>query len=562
MFAIPRRALSHLRAITVPFLTSDMRWRAWGAMGLIVALLLSLNGLNVVNSYVGRGFMTAVVARETARYWHFAALYVAVFAGSTLVAVLYQFAQDRLALLWRVWLTGRLIDGYLARQAFYLIQVRAEIDNPDQRMTEDVKIFTSSLLSFSLMILNSAITAAAFATVLWLITPWLLVTAVCYAALGSLMTIFLGRRLPGFDNLQLQKEADLRYALARIREYAEPIALLHGNQHENQRLKRLLEKLSENYKQIIGVNRNVAFFTSGYNYLVQIIPVLIVAPRYVRGDVEFGSVTQAAMAFAQILGALSLIIAQFQTISSFAAVVKRLALLKEAIRQAAAAQPPIQIIEEDSRLAYEHVTLQTPRDGRVLIKDFSLEVEQGRRVLITETNGSGKSALFRATAGLWVEGQGRIIRPCRERLMFLPQRPYIVAGTLREHLLYGLPNADVPADRILEVLHSLGLDNILERFGGLNGGCDWPNAISHGEEQLFAIARLLLADPVFAFLDRSVSALTVERATQVYQLLALTDITYLSIGDRPFLEDYHEVLLELGEGGSWRESPCHEIEAR
>jgi putative ATP-binding cassette transporter len=536
-----------------------MRWRALRALTLIVALVLSLNGLNVANSYVGREFMTAVADRESQRYVVFALLYVAVFAGSTVVAVLYKYAQDRLALLWRVWLSKHLIDGYLAGDTFYRIQLRDEVDNPDQRITEDVKIFTDSFLSFLLMLVNSAMTAIAFATVLWLITPWLFVATVLYAACGSLITIYLGRRLPGLDNLQLKKEADLRYNLARLREYAEPITLLQGNANENTRLKSLLTRLAENYKQVIAVTRNVSFFTSGYNYLVQIIPVLIVAPSYVRGDVEFGTVTQSAMAFAQLLGALSLIVAQFQSISAFAAVVTRLGLLQGALSQQSAPRRPIQIVEDDSRIAYEDLTLKTPDHGRVLIKDLSLQIERGRRVLISEKHGAGKSALFRATAGLWVTGEGRIVRPPLAQVMFLPQRPYVVPGSLREQLLYGLAPEKNDDERIHEVIRTVGLETVLKRIGGLDDGCDWCNAISQGEEQLFAIARLLLANPAFAFLDQSVSALTIDRGKRIYRILAATDITYVSIGDRPFLQDFHETLLELSDGGRWRQSPCREL---
>jgi putative ATP-binding cassette transporter len=251
--------------------------------------------------------------------------------------------------------------------------------------------------------------------------------------------------------------------------------------------------------------------------------------------VEFGTVTQSAMAFAQLLGALSLIVAQFQSISAFAAVVTRLGLLQGAIGQQSVPRRPIEIVEDDSRIAYEGLTLKTPDHGRVLIKDLSLQIERGRRVLISEKHGAGKSALFRATAGLWVTGEGRIVRPPLAHVMFLPQRPYVVPGSLREQLLYGLPPEKNDDERI--------------------------HAISQGEEQLFAIARLLLANPAFAFLDQSVSALTTDRGKRIYRILAATDITYVSIGDRPFLQDFHETLLELSDGGRWRQSPCRELAA-
>lgn len=349
---LTRRAWSRLAAISLPIFRSEKRWLAFGGLGLILALLLSLNGLNAVNSYVGRGFMTAIAERQSHRFVVLAGGYLAVFAGSTIVAVFFQFTQDRLALMWRAWLCLHLERKYLARQVYYRIEAARKVDNPDQRLAEDVKTFTATLLSFLTMVVNSAITIVTFASILWLITPWLLVTAVAYAACGSLATIWLGRRLPGLSNSQLQKEADLRYALVRVREYAEPIALLQGEQDEHVRLDRRLQQVVENFKRVIGVHRNVGFFTSGYNYLVPLIPVLIVAPRYLRGEVDFGTVTQSGMAFAQIIGALSLMVAQYQSISEFVAVAMRLSQLDSAIDEARSRAKGIHILEQDGRLSF------------------------------------------------------------------------------------------------------------------------------------------------------------------------------------------------------------------
>ncbi len=319
-----RQSWRYLVSVSKPFLVSSSRWKAAAALAGIVTLLVVMNALNVANSYVGRNFITAIADRNRPEYVRFAVLYVGVFAASTFVGVMQQFVQDRLALSWREWLTRSMMHHYLAGRTFEHIQAKAEIDNPDQRISQDVRTFTSTLLSFIVMLTNSVLTTAAFAGILWSITPILLGTAVLYAAIGSLLTIGLGRDLVRLNHLQLKKEADMRYALIHARE--------HSRSHEvppseSRRVYAQLRRVVHNTRAIITVSRNVGFFTSGYNYLVPVLPMMLVAPRYFSGQIEFGVVTQSAMAFAQVLGAFSLIVVQFQSISAFAAVVRRLGTL-------------------------------------------------------------------------------------------------------------------------------------------------------------------------------------------------------------------------------------------
>jgi vitamin B12/bleomycin/antimicrobial peptide transport system ATP-binding/permease protein len=507
---------------------------------------------------VGRDFMTAIAERRADRYTRIALVYVVVFAVSTIVAVFYQFTQSRLALLWRQWLTQHFVDQYLSSYAYCRIIRRDEIDNPDQRISQDINTFTQMAVSFSVTLLNSTITILAFAGVLWSITPWLLLVAMVYAVIGWVLTIVLGKRLVGLNNLQLKKEADLRYELVRTREYADTIALSHGEKQENARIGGKLRSVVENYKAIIAVVRNVGFFTSMFKYLVPLIPALIVAPRYLRGDVPFGVITQAAEAFARVLDqATSLITTQFQPLSEFAAVVTRLGMLWETITEAAApARPAIQIVADDSRVAYDGLTLRTPKEGRLLVNALSLEVPRGQRLLIEGPDGAGKSALFRATTGIWFEGEGRIFRPHRDQMMVLPQRPYTVLGSLREQLLYGVAENGMSDDRLLAALRAVRFESILERFGGLDVEHNWANVLSAGEQQLLALARLLVAHPPFALLDQAVCGLDPQRGKQLYQLLANTSISYISVADCVQVQEYHDTVLELQMDGQWKVRPA------
>jgi putative ATP-binding cassette transporter len=259
-------------AIARPFFQSEARWRALGLLTLLFAFILCLNGLNVVCNFLGGSFMTAVEQRQSDQAISFTLLWAGVFGALTVVAVFKAFTKDRLRLGWRQWLTQHLFGRYLSGRAYYRMKGRASLDNPDQRITEDVRTFTEQSLAFLLIITGSTISLISFSGILWSITPWLLLAAVLYAAFGSFTTILLGRRLVKLDVQQYKKEADQRYDLIQVRTHAEAIALMSGEPEETGRLQRGLEAVVENLKGIIGLSRNIAFFTTGYDYLTQLIP--------------------------------------------------------------------------------------------------------------------------------------------------------------------------------------------------------------------------------------------------------------------------------------------------
>jgi len=321
---------SRLVAVSAPFFRSEYRWRAWFKLGLLIGLLLTTNGLNVVNSFVGADFMTSLERRNFGRFYALAGVLAAVFACATAVEVWTRYTEQQLGILWREWLTHELLDRYLKDHTYRRLAARGDIDNPDQRICEDVKTFTATTLSFLILLLNAGLTLLAFLGILWSITPWLVFTAVVYAGCGSLGTLLLGWRLVNLDNLQLQKEADFRFTLARFRDQAGTMAQPRGDREARSRLGQRLAAVVDNFRRIIRVTRNLSFFTTGYNYLPQIIPVAVVAPLYFRGEIPFGTVTQSAMAFSQVLAAFSLLVSQFQQLSAYAAVVGRVGMIWEA----------------------------------------------------------------------------------------------------------------------------------------------------------------------------------------------------------------------------------------
>ena len=549
---ITRQTWSQFRRAVTDFANCEVGWRARGLFALLITLLFAFNGLNVLNSYVGRDFMTAISNRDSARFTREAIAYLGVFAASALVGAFYSFSEQRLGLLWREWLTRRLLGAYLDRRAYYRLSAAGVLTSPDERIAEDVRAFTATTLSFVLMLSNTAVTVLAFSGVLWSISRTLFAVAVLYAACGSALTVLFGRPLVWLNYNQLDKEADFRANLVHVQANAESIALLHREGRIGARLRRRFDDLTANMRRIIAVNRNLALFTNGYNYVIQIIPALVVAPLFIRGEVEFGVITQSAMAFSTLVGALSLVVTQFGSISSFAAVVTRLGSLADAMEQGLSpAAAPIDVREDEAHVAYERLTLLSPGSDHVLLRDLSVSVPHGTRVLIVGPNDAAKVALFRATAGIWENGSGRIVRPGLDSILFLPERPYLSPGTLRDVLVR---EGVIGDEQIATVLHGLGLEPVLERTGGLDVERDWDDVLSLGEQQLFSVARVVLAAPRFAFLERPRAALGSEQTDRILSLLWERSITYLTLGDGgDSLGDYDAVLELAGDGGwTWK----------
>lgn len=541
------------------FASCEVRGQAGLMLAALLVLLFGINGLNVVNSYVGRDFMTAIESRDRRGFVNMAMLYVAVFALSTVAAVLFRFTEERLGLLWRDWLTRRFVGFYLADRAYFRLSLPGGLPNPDQRISEDVRTFVTMTLSLCLMLLNGTVTVIAFAGVLWSISRTLFVVGILYAAAGSVLTILLGRRLVPLSYRQSDREADFRSELIHVRENADGVALQQREPLLERRLLARIDALIANARHIIDVNRNLGFFTTGYNYLIQIIPALIVAPLFMRGEVEFGAITQAAMAFSHLLGAFSLVVTQFQTISSYAAVLARLNALADRLQPAEHPTPTLTVIEDDERIAYRGLTLRAPRDGRVLIDDLSVEIPRGVRVLVRSDDGAARQALVRVTAGMWDEGTGTVVRPRPGRIAFLPERPYLPPGTLREVLLANGDGAegvresgsDEPIGRVLE---SLGVAEVIARAGGLDAEHDWDDLLSLHEQQMVSIARVVLRRPSFVFLDHPARTLDAERVACALSVLCGCGTTCVTIASGEEEQEnlaHYDAHLEIAPGGRW-----------
>ncbi|MEW6037615.1 MAG: SbmA/BacA-like family transporter [Pseudomonadota bacterium] len=560
----------HLRVL----LHSEVGGKALGLFLLLIVFLLGINGLNVVNSYVGRDFMTAIADRNRAGFVQFAWLWIGVFALATVVSVISRFIEERLALLWRIFLAQRSVHIYASHRVYFHLGERGEIGNPDQRIADDIKNFTATTLSFALMLINGSLTVLAFSGVLWSISPLLMTVAVLYAGLGSYCTIRLGRPLLRLNFDQLDKEADFRSELIYLKENADAVALSRREIPRTRRLLGRLAELAENQGIIIGVNRNVGFFATFYSWLIQIIPALFVAPLFIDGEVEFGVITQSAMAFTALLGAFSLIVTQFQSISSFAAVLARLSSFGEAIEQEIGREAgPIKVSEEMGRIAYAGLTLRSPRSGRILVENLALTLHSPQRVLVKGEDQTTRTALFNVTAGMWEEGEGSIVRPGFDQLMFVAERPFLPFGPLRELLLPPHPFEPVRAGsggaaypievdwssgtppiadgQIDDALAALGLASLPTRFGGFDAEQDWSSILPLAEQQLLVFARVLASRPGFVFLDRPATALGEAQLDLVLSQLARHSIGYVVFAETGDRLDRYDGVLELKSGGAW-----------
>ncbi len=522
----------------------------------VIAFALASNALNVVNSYVARNFMTALAEREHLQFVVQAFAWVGVFAMATAASVLGRYYEDRLGLHWRNWATARLLERYMARRNYLRVATVGGIENPDQRIAEDVRSFTTVTLSFVLMIFNGTLTVIAFATVLWTISPALFVVGVLYAALGTLLSLWLGGPLVRLNYQQLDREADFRAALVHVKQNAALVALTGREGNFSGHLRRHLDHLVENSGRVIVVQRNLSFFTTGYNWLIQLIPALIVAPLFMRGNIDFGVITQSAVAFTHLLGAFSLLVTQTQLLSSLAAVVARLDTLLIAIEDDPEENAGgIITVEDDSCLAYEHVTLLSAHRHRVLIQDLNLVLLPGARLLVRGAQNDVRSVLMRTTAGIRRSGHGRITRPHNAQMMFVTEQPYLPDGTLLELLLADdSPVADVASyrDMVLASLRMVGLEAVLSRCVDIGTEQRWTSLLTISEQQLLVCARVLLAGPRFVMVERL--SVTLERAIidHILDLFTQRGITYIVLEPEASDLQHYDQVLDLAEGGAWQ----------
>ncbi len=548
--------------VALPYWRGDRKKTAWALMAVLIALMLLETQLAVLLIEKSGEMTSALAARDSPRFWSAVQLCLLVLVFAVPVYVFYYYVRDAFSNHWRRWLTHRFLDGYLGGRRYYELGQGSAIDNPDQRISEDINSFTGRSVHFMLILLGSLMQLVAFSAVLWSISRLLVAFLAVYAVLGTFVALYVfGAPLIRLNFWQLRREADFRFNLMRLRENAESIAFYRGEAQELVQVKRRFTGAFDNFKLLITRQLFLNLFQYGYAMLTIVLPSAIMASQVLSGEVEVGAAVQAAGAFAAVLTAMSMIVDNFESLSRFAAGVDRLnAFLKVLADHPMGHASTGGVIEsiEDSRLALEDVTLLTPNRERILVQKLSIEILPGESLMIVGESGCGKSSLLRAIAGLWYAGGGRIIRPGRDEILFLPQKPYMLLGSLRSQLLYPKKDASIPDAELLGLLGKVNLPDLAERFGGLDVDVDWEKVLSIGEQQRLAFARVLLTQPRYVILDEATSALDNANEEALYAQLVASGTTRVSVAHRATVLKFHQQVLVLSGDGGWRVCPAED----
>jgi vitamin B12/bleomycin/antimicrobial peptide transport system ATP-binding/permease protein len=537
-----------------------------GAIALLLVLLglsIASSGLLIWETFPKGEVISALAARDGSRLTRALGVLVGVMLLTVPVLSLKSYVQSRLGLYWRRWMTHALLEDYFRDRRFYHLTHCPEIDNPDQRIAEDIRSFTQQSLFFVTLMSDAIVQFVGFASVLWLLSKWLMVSLIGYALVcTAIATGWLGRVLLQLNSVQLQREADFRYGLIRVREHREAIAFYQGERSELGQVQQRFQSVLSNFNRLIRWQFFLGLFQNSYLYIAFFLPFVVLAPQIFSGTLELGAVQQSQSAFERIGYLLGLVVYQIDALSAFAASISRLDQLQHfsprspkvlpagatAITKPNTTHPEI-VRQNADHLALKHLSLWTPQADLPLIHDLSLTLPLASSLLIVGDSGVGKTSLLRAIAGLWSTGSGAIAHPPLKHLLFLPQRPYMPLGSLRQQLLY--PQAIARSDQELEAI--LTQVNVsAAQWGGLDAIADWSQVLSGGEQQRLAFARLLVQQPHCVLLDEATSALDPDNEALLYAQLRQMAITYVSVAHREALLPWHDWVLELSHDHGWR----------
>jgi vitamin B12/bleomycin/antimicrobial peptide transport system ATP-binding/permease protein len=555
-------------AMIRPYWFSEDRWAARGLLLVIVSLTLGMVYINVLFNQWNNAFFSALQDKDQTAFLNQLIRVIWLVAVFIVLAVYQLYLTQMLEIRWRRWLTERYLRAWLADQAYYRMQLAAsETDNPDQRIAEDAHLLTTHTLALLTGGLRAVVTLATFVVILWGLSGTLTVplggfsitlpgymvwVAILFALAGTWLTDWIGRPLVRLNFDRQRREADFRFGLVRFRENMEGVALYRGEADELSGFRKRFEAVVLNWWHIMRRQKRLTSFTAGYGQAAWIFPSVVAAPRYFRGELSLGGLMQTIGAFNQVQDALSFFVQSYKEIAAWCAVVQRLAGFEHTLERVhieVARGGGVQRADgADTQLAVDGVDLCLP-DGQPLIVNVNLTLVRGDTVLLGGASGSGKSTLFRAIAGIWPFGSGEIRRSRDARVLFLPQKPYLPIGTLREVVSYPMPAGGVDDATLRETLEAVGLPDLA---GRLDEAGHWALQLSPGEQQRIAFARALIQKPDWLFLDEATSAVDEATEEHLYRLVRerLGEATLFSVGHRATLRSFHVRQLVVQPNGS------------
>lgn len=551
--------------LTYPYWQSDEKWRAWGL--LILILVLNLAGVYLLyrlNKW-NQAFYDSLEQKNAKAFWEQIWVFCTIATFWVLVAVYKAYVAQVLQMRWRNWLNKNFLDRWLKNKTYYRMELaRNETDNPDQRIAEDLNKYTADTIGLAVGLLNATVTLVTFVGVLWVLSGALKFTlagseitipgymvwgCIVYALAGSLITHWVGRPLIRLNFMQQRYEADFRFDLIRVRENSEQVALYQGEPSEHKHLLGRFDSVMDNFWRLIKANKRLGWFTFSFGQAAVIFPFFLAGSRYFSGAITLGVLMQISSAFGRVQDGLSWFVDNYTNLAAWRATADRLLQFQAAMDRAENQAQVVQIessVSADSTLHVDDVSLALP-NGQVLLNAASLTINPGDKLLLSGTSGAGKSTLFRAIAGIWPFGRGRVRRPEGKRTLFLPQKPYLPIGSLRDTVSYPGKPGEFSDDAIVAALRSCKLEGLTTR---LDEQQHWGQQLSPGEQQRLAFARALLHKPDWLFMDEATSALDEATEQEMYRLLNehLPNSTFVSIAHRPNAAAFHTRRMVISPG--------------
>ncbi len=545
---------------------SEERWWGRGMLAVIIILNLAQVYLLVELNQWNNDFYNALQNYDLENFWPLVGHFTLIAFMYIIAAVYAIYLQQMLQIKWRTWMTNNYLGSWMKKQVYYKLQVlKSDMDNPDQRISEDINSFVDLTLTLFLGFLKQFTILAAFIFVLWslsgaleiplgetvfTIPGYMVWLSLLYSIVGSWLAHLVGRKLIDLNYNQQRYEADFRFNMIRVRENSESIAFYRGEAPEGQGFQDRFKMVVKNFWALMKRTKLLNFYINGYGQLAIIYPLIMAAPKYFSGEMQLGGLMQTISAFGRVQDALSYFVDSYSNIAQYAAVIRRLGDFTAHMEEVDELKSSFNTLyENNNRVTLSNMDVLLP-EGRKLIESLNLEFTPGEYALISGPSGSGKSTLLRALADLWPYGSGTIARPDNWRLMFLPQRPYLPLGTLRQAIYYpqNVPENDT-AD-LGAYLKDFGLADLASRLDEVD---DWSRILSLGEQQRIAFIRILLFTPQMVFMDESTSAMDEDMEAHSYDTLKakLPEMSVVSVGHRSTLVSRHSTILRLIGGGAW-----------